>query len=375
MSDITWSFGGKVALVSGGASGIGRAAAAAWVAAGARVAVFDQSPERLDETAAALGREALATVVGDVSDAGDCERAVAETLARFGRLDILLNSAGTGAMGRVWDLDPIVWDRVLAVNLRGTFLLTRAASRWMVEQKRPGRIINIASTNATVPTAGHSPYCASKAGVVALTQVAALELAPHRVTVNAIAPGPVDTNLTAPLFSMPGAREEFLRHVPLGRMGRAEDIAQAILFLSSEAAEWVTGQCFYVDGGQSLVALPPYIDLVERLLGAKSSQSRRWLPKSTVLRCMPPSMPSASPVIEPAAGEARNAISAATSSGSTSRPAGSSASQRFITSAGIARTCSVATRPGRTALAVMPWRTFSAASVRIIPTTPAFVAV
>src|SRR5229473_3597959 len=243
MADITWSFAGKVALVSGGASGIGRAAA--------------------------LGREAVATVAGDVSDAGDCERAVAETVARFGRLDILLNSAGTGAMGRVWELDPMVWDRVLAVNLRGTFLLTRAASRWMVEQRRPGRIINIASTNATVPTTGHSPYCASKAGVVAFTQVAALELAPQRVTVNAIAPGPVDTNLTAPLFAMPGAREEFLRHVPLGRMGRAEDIAQAILFLSSEAAEWVTGQCFYVDGGQSMVALPPYIDLVERLLGAK----------------------------------------------------------------------------------------------------------
>jgi len=259
MSDITWSFGGK----------IGRAAAAAWIAAGARVGLFDQSAERLEETAGALGREALATVAGDVSDEGDCERAVAETLARFGRLDILLNSAGTGAMGRVWDLEPLVWDRVLAVNLRGTFLLTRAASRWMVEQKRPGRIINIASTNATVPSAGHSPYCASKAGVVALTQVAALELAPHRVTVNAIAPGPVDTNLTAPLFSMPGAREEFLRHVPLGRMGRADDIAQAILFLSSEAAEWVTGQCFYVDGGQSMVALPPYIDLVERLLGGK----------------------------------------------------------------------------------------------------------
>src|SRR5881296_2811178 len=253
MSDITWSFAGKVALVSGGASGIGRAAAAGWIAAGARVAVFDQSAERLEETGGALGRGALATVAGDVSDPDDCERAVAETRA----------------MGRVWDLEPLVWDRVLAVNLRGTFLLTRAASRWMVEQKRPGRIVNIASTNATVPSAGHSPYCASKAGVVALTQVAALELAPHRVTVNAIAPGPVDTNLTAPLFSMPGAREEFLRHVPLGRIGRPEDIASMILFLASAAAEWVTGQCFYVDGGQSLVALPPYIDLVERLLGAK----------------------------------------------------------------------------------------------------------
>src|SRR5438477_488063 len=219
-------------------------------------------------TAGALGREAVLTFEGDVSEPDACERAVAETVARFSRLDILLNSAGTGAIGRVWELDPLLWDRVLAVNLRGTFLLTRAATRWMVEHERPGRVINIASTNATVPTTGHSPYCASKAGVVALTQVAALELAPRQVTVNAIAPGPVDTNLTAPLFAMAGAREEFLRHIPLGRVGRAEDIAQMILFLASDAAEWVTGQCFYVDGGQSLVALPPYIDLVERLLGA-----------------------------------------------------------------------------------------------------------
>jgi gluconate 5-dehydrogenase len=96
-----------------------------------------------------------------------------------------------------------------------------------------------------------------------------IELAPHRVTVNASAPGPVDTNLTAPLFAMPGAREVFLRHVPLGRIGRAGDIANAILFLAPEAAEWVTGQCFYVDGGRSLVALPPHIDLVEQPTGGK----------------------------------------------------------------------------------------------------------
>src|SRR2546428_10433036 len=127
MADITWSFAGKVALASGGASGIGRAAAAAWVAAGARVAVFDQSAERLEETAAALGREAVATVAGDVSDAGDCDRAVAETLARFGRLDILLNSAGTGAMGRGWGLGPIVWGLALGLDLRGTFPPTPAA--------------------------------------------------------------------------------------------------------------------------------------------------------------------------------------------------------------------------------------------------------
>jgi 3-oxoacyl-[acyl-carrier protein] reductase len=267
MANVAWDFSDTVVLVSGGASGIGRAATEAWVAAGARVAILDQSAERLDETASALGRERVLVLSGDVTEVDDCERAVAETVARFGAVDAVLNSAGTGAVGRVWEIDPPVWDRVVAVNLRGTFLLTRAATRWMVEQRRPGRVINIASTNATVPTAGNAPYCASKAGVVALTQVAALELAPHRVTVNAIAPGPVDTNLTAPLFTVPAAREVFLRHVPLGRIGRPDDIAGMILFLASAAAEWTTGQCFYVDGGQSLVALPPYVDLVERLIG------------------------------------------------------------------------------------------------------------
>src|SRR5437016_3342042 len=130
MPDVTWDFTGKVALASGGASGIGRAAAAAWLAAGARVAILDQSAERLEETAAALGAERLLTVCGYVTEVADCERAVDETLRRFGRLDVLLNAAGIGGIGRVWELDPLVWDRVLAVNLRGTFLLTRAATRW-----------------------------------------------------------------------------------------------------------------------------------------------------------------------------------------------------------------------------------------------------
>jgi len=267
VNDVRWSFDGQVALVSGGGSGIGRATVEAFAAAGGRVAVFDQSAERVDEVAAALGRDAVAGVAGDVTSVDDCARAVRDTVARFGRLDVLLNSAGTGAIGRVWEADPDLWARVVDVNLRGTFLLTRAASGWMVGERRAGRIVNIASTNATVPTSGNSAYCASKAGVVAFTQVAALDLAPHAVTVNAIAPGPVDTNLTAPLFMQPEARAAFLRHVPLGRLGRADDIAGMVLFLASSAAGWITGQCFYVDGGQSLVALPSYADLVERLFG------------------------------------------------------------------------------------------------------------
>lgn len=152
------------------------------------------------------------------------------------------------------------------MNLRGTFLVSAAAARWLVAAGRPGRLINIASTNATVPTRGHAPYCASKAGVMAFTQVAALDLAPHGVTVNAIAPGPTDMPLTAPFFTHADARQEFLAHVPLGRLGRPEDIADAVVFLASDLAAWVTGQLFYVDGGQSLVGLPPYVDLLERTL-------------------------------------------------------------------------------------------------------------
>lgn len=257
---------GRVALVTGGGSGIGRASVERWLATGARVVVFDQDPDRLAEMRS-VGGDALATVAGDVSCVDDCERAVADTLDRFGRIDAVLNAAGTGSLGRVWEMDPMIWDRVVAVNLRGTFLVTRAATRWMVAQRRPGRIVNIASTNATVPTTGHAPYCASKAGVVAFTQVAALDLASHRVTVNAIAPGPVDTALTATILGHPDARAEFLRHVPIGRIGRPDDIARMVLFLVDEAADWITGQTFTVDGGQSLVALPPYIDLVERLTG------------------------------------------------------------------------------------------------------------
>src|SRR5213082_627629 len=127
MADVTWDFTGKVALASGGASGIGRAAATAWLAAGARIAILDQSAERLEETTGALGADRLLAIPGDVSEPADCDRAIDETVRRFGRLDVVLNAAGIGGIGRVWELDPLIWDRVLAVNLRGTFLLTRDA--------------------------------------------------------------------------------------------------------------------------------------------------------------------------------------------------------------------------------------------------------
>ncbi len=265
---ITIGLDGRTALVTGGASGIGCAAATRLVEAGARVALFDRNHELAREVAGRLGREDALAIDGDVTAPADVERAVAETVRAYGALDIVLNAAGTGAVGRFWEIDPALWDFIVAVNLRGTFLVAAAAARWMVGARRSGRIINIASTNATVPTRGNAPYCATKAGVMAFTQVAALDLAPHGVMVNAIAPGPTDTPLTAPFFRHPEARREFLAHVPLGRLGRPEDIADCVVFLASDLASWITGQLFYVDGGQSLVALPPYIDLVERTIGA-----------------------------------------------------------------------------------------------------------
>jgi len=261
---ITIDLQGRAALVTGGASGIGRASAERLVAAGARVVLFDRNRELADEAADALGRHVATAIGGDVTDPADVEAAVAAAVGAWGAVDVVVNSAGTGAIGRFWELDPALWDFIVAVNLRGTFLVCAAAARWMVAAKRPGRIVNVASTNATVPTRGNAPYCASKAGVMAFTQVAALDLAPHGVTVNAVAPGPTDTPLTAPFFTVPDARREFLAHVPLGRLGRPEDIADAIVFLASDLAGWVTGQLFYVDGGQSLVGLPPYVDLIER---------------------------------------------------------------------------------------------------------------
>jgi 3-oxoacyl-[acyl-carrier protein] reductase len=269
---VTIELDGRVALVTGGASGIGRGAAMRLAEAGARVALFDRDAAGAEAAAAAIGHDRAHVVAGDVADAADAERAVAETVRVHGAVDIVVNAAGTGAIGRFWELDPAAWDFVLAVNLRGTYLVAAAAARWLVAQRRRGRIINIASTNATVPTAGHSPYCASKAGVMAFTQVAALDLAPHGVTVNAIAPGPTETAMTAPLFGNADARRAMLAHVPLGRFGQPRDIADAVLFLASDLAAWVTGQLFYIDGGQALVALPSYIDLVEGAIGGAVPQ-------------------------------------------------------------------------------------------------------
>ncbi len=260
---------GKTALVTGAAQGIGLGIARAFHAAGARVMMGDRNAERLAEAAAALGAGSgeVATVVADVSDAAQVRRMVAETVARFGTVDVLVNNAGFGSMTRFWEMGDEEWNTVLATTLTGTFLCAREVTRVMLDKKTRGRIINIASTNALLPSTGLAAYCAAKGGVLMFTRVAALELGPHGITVNAIGPGTTLTPVTEGFYNLPGLREAFLDRTPMGRFGQPEDIARVALFLASEYADWITGQLLLVDGGQSLLGLPRYLEGLERAAG------------------------------------------------------------------------------------------------------------
>jgi len=249
MSGTTFDFSGRAALVTGATRGIGLAIAQAFLAAGARgVTITGRNRERLDAAAATLGAaERVATVVGSADDAVHCEAAVAETIARFGSCDVLMNNAGTNpAYGPLVDVDLGALDKTWAVNLRGPLLCTRAAWHgWMREHG--GAIVNTASIGGIAPMAGLGAYNIAKAGLITMTQQLAQELAPG-VRVNALAPGIIKTRLAAALYVDKEA-EVAARH-PLGRLGVPEDVAQAALFLASDAASWITGETLVIDGGR-----------------------------------------------------------------------------------------------------------------------------
>jgi NAD(P)-dependent dehydrogenase (short-subunit alcohol dehydrogenase family) len=237
----------KVALVTGGASGIGREIARRYVAEGARVVIGDRNAPLLSEAAKELGA-ACATVAMDVTREVDADRAVGLASSRFGRLDIGVNCAGLGVSVPLTEQTEQQWDTVLDVCLKGVFLSMKHEARAMKAGGRGGVIINIASINARQPGAGLSAYCAAKAGVEMLTRVAALELGPQGIRVVGIGPGLIDTPLTAFQRERPHVREAFLDNVPLGRVGTTNDIASAALFLASDDASWVSGDTLFVDG-------------------------------------------------------------------------------------------------------------------------------
>ncbi|MBI2490987.1 MAG: 3-oxoacyl-[acyl-carrier-protein] reductase [Candidatus Rokubacteria bacterium] len=240
---------GRVAVVTGGTRGIGAAIATSLAEDGAAVVVSGRDADRLGRVAKELegqGRAVLA-VAADAAKREDCDRLVDAAKERFGRIDILVNNAGItrdGLLVRMKDED---WDRVMEVNLRGAFLMTRAAAKAMVRQKSGGRVINIASTAGAMGNAGQANYSAAKAGLIGFTKAAARELAHWGILVNAVAPGLIETDMAAAITA--GAREALLAQVPLKRIGTAREVAEMVRFLAGDGAAYVTGQVFHVNGG------------------------------------------------------------------------------------------------------------------------------
>lgn len=240
---------GKIALVTGASRGIGRAVAVKLAAAGATVAVnYAGNAQAAEETKAlieAQGQRAL-LLQADVADGEAVEAMVQQVVAAFGRVDILVNNAGITRDALLMRMKESDWDDVMRTNLKGVYHCTKAVAKRMMKQ-RSGRIVNMSSVVGLTGNAGQANYAAAKAGVLGFTKATAKELAARGITVNAIAPGFIDTDMTAGLPEQ--VKESFLKGIPLGKLGSPEDIADAALFLVSDAAAYITGQTLHVDGG------------------------------------------------------------------------------------------------------------------------------
>ena len=238
----------KVAVVTGASRGIGKSISLALARQGAKIVAFDITLTGMEQLLAeikALGSEGLA-VEGNVTVTADTEKLVDQAVAAYGRIDILVNNAGITRDGLLMRMKDEDWDAVLTVNLKGAFLCTRAVSKVMTKQ-RCGRIINIASVVGQMGNAGQANYCASKAGLMGLTRSNARELAKRNITVNAVAPGFIVSDMTDALPEK--VRQEMAAQIPLERFGSADDIANAVVFLATDASAYITGQVLAVNGG------------------------------------------------------------------------------------------------------------------------------
>ncbi len=255
-------FKGKVAFITGAARGIGKGAAVILAKYGADIVLADKDKEGIEKAAQeirGLGRKALAMSI-DVSNSADVDRCVNEAVGTFGKIDILVNCAGIVVSSRLSDLPEETWDRVMDINTKGVFLVCKAVSKHMMENKY-GKIINIASQAAKVGEAANGAYCASKAAVVMLTQVLGLELAEYNINVNALCPGFIDTEMVREVFEKRGPlqgmtpdefKNSLLTSVPLKRMGTVEDTGELIAFLASDKAGYITGVPVTIAGGHLL---------------------------------------------------------------------------------------------------------------------------
>jgi 3-oxoacyl-[acyl-carrier protein] reductase len=249
------SLSGKVAMVTGSGRGIGREIALKLAEVGATVVVNDvgdaKPVEGVVKEIKAMGRECL-PVMADVSLNSDVSRLVEETMSAYGRIDILVNNAGINRDQLLLRMSEEDWDKVLAVDLKSVFLCTKAVLRHMAKQ-RWGRIISISSIVGIMGNKGQANYAAAKAGIIGFTRTIAKEVASHGVTVNAVAPGFIDTEMTQRLKEE--WKQELKRHIPLGAFGSPRDVAEAVAFLASEEAGYITGQVLGVDGGMAVSQL------------------------------------------------------------------------------------------------------------------------
>ncbi|AFM42536.1 3-oxoacyl-(acyl-carrier-protein) reductase [Desulfosporosinus acidiphilus SJ4] len=242
----------SVAIVTGGGRGIGRAIALELAAAGSKVVVnYAGRSEKAEETVALIrqaGGESIA-VQADVSQAADVDRLVQTSLEHFGKIDILVNNAGITRDGLLLRMKEADWDAVLATNLKGVFLCTKAVSKGMLKQ-RSGVIVNISSVVGISGNAGQANYAAAKAGIIGLSKATAKEFASRGIRVNVVAPGYISTDMTETLPE--GVQQEILQGIPLGRIGKPEDIAKVVRFLVSPESSYITGQVLCVDGGMEM---------------------------------------------------------------------------------------------------------------------------
>jgi 3-oxoacyl-[acyl-carrier protein] reductase len=238
-------FKDKIVMVTGGAAGIGRTTAEAFAREGAKLAICDVNPQAGEEAAQTLGPEASFHKV-DVANEAEVAAWADATVQRYGRIDVLVNNAGITRDALLLRMKESDWDLVMSINLKGAFLCTRAVVRHMAQQ-RSGRVVNVASVVGVVGNVGQANYVASKAGLIGLTKTVAREFAARGITVNAVAPGYIETQMTAVLSDK--VKEAFIAQIPLARAGSPEDVAAAVTFLASDQAAYLTGQVLHVSGG------------------------------------------------------------------------------------------------------------------------------